>query len=642
LDTQKAKCKTISLTEKEKNQPPLRGKMSEKIKTTTMLYKRLNYSVSTVKKLNKSLKHSLRVHSKEEKRIQWDEDLSHKNIFIVNGERVPMNEQSALSFIKNTLDPLHLVSRTKEQRQADIEAKGKYKYKIKKIIKDEAGNPVATYLEELINQTDHIDGEQVKQDFEGLEVSRKAQKLKSVQSYIDLHNTLVQAEKPLDGRKTAIQEAFFKFPMHNQVDLSPEFYVSAIQDFYAQYFPDYKILLTVYHGDEIEGKGKMKVGDHPHIFIDCKNKRTGLYDLTEQQAILANKVIETNDFFNKYKPVNTERQTYQESQIIGEALQQLFYQHINNKFKTEGIALVAERLEQTQDNLELRQKIRLESKKPKEERAFNLYSMKEEQLIKVEEETILTKAALRKGVKLSKELHEELDITKQAVENLKALLEKKEKEEKQANKRLLKIDIDTKTRTGYLQELNEKKTRLEEKVNRLNEKGRKMLSHYKSEKIKYEEHIKKLEARLAIDTSKHNRMKEAIRVINEELEPLVKKFDVLVDRISYAKRMDEEPERFYRDLRQNLVQTVKYFGPEKRMDYIFNVKETLKEQGLDNTKLNFNLKDKAEIWVSDKFKNNKIIEFDQEEKKEAAEARRRRALKPAPPNPFNDPYDPYK
>ncbi|EQB8494775.1 hypothetical protein ACYUTZ_004975 [Escherichia coli] len=627
MDTQKAKCKTISLTEKEKNQPPLRGKMSDEIKSTTMLYKRLNFSVSTVKKLRKSLKHSLRVHSKEEKRIQWDENLSHKNIFIVNGERVPMNEQAALSFIKDTLDPFHLVNRTKEQRQADIEAKGKYKYKIKKIIKDEAGNPVATYLEELIERTDHIDGEQVKQDFEGLEVSRKTQKLKSVQSYIDLHNNIVQAEKPLDGRKTVIQEAFFKFPMHNQVDLSPEFYVSTIQDFYAQYFPDYKILLTVYHGDEIEGKGKVKVGDHPHIFIDCKNKRTGLYDLTEQQAILANKVIETNDFFNKYNPVNTDRQTYQESQIIGEALQELFYQHINNKFKAEGLPLLAEKLEKTQENLELRQKIRLESKKPKEERAFNLYSMKEKQLKEAEKKFDGIKAGLREGTRLNKEIRESLDTTTKAVANLKAVLEKKENEEKQANRRLRKIAIDTKARTSDLQELTEKKADLTEKVDRLNAKGRKMLSHYKSERSKFEKQLKSLESRIAIDTSKHNRIVEAIRVITEQLEPLVKRFDVLVDRISFAKRLDENPERFYKDLRTNLVQTVKYFGPEKRLDYIFNVKETLKEQGLDHSQLDFSLREKFEIWASDKFKNREIIEFDEEEKKEAAAARRARGLK---------------
>ena len=137
----------------------------------------------------------MRVHSKEEKKIQWDEDLSHSNIFIVNGKPVPMNEASALSFIKDTLTPFHLVNRSKEQRKEDVETKGKYKYKIKKIIKDEADQPIAAYLDELIDRSDYIDGEQVKEDFEAFEVSRKAQKLKSVQNYIDLHNIFLASKR---------------------------------------------------------------------------------------------------------------------------------------------------------------------------------------------------------------------------------------------------------------------------------------------------------------------------------------------------------------------------------------------------------------------------------------------------------------
>ena len=116
--------------------------MSNEIKSTTMLYKRLNFSVSKLKQLVKSLKHSLRIESKEEKKIQWDEDLAHKNIFLINGERVAMTQQSALAFLNSQIKPLQQVTRSKEQRHEDIESKGKYKYKIKKIIKDEAGNIV--------------------------------------------------------------------------------------------------------------------------------------------------------------------------------------------------------------------------------------------------------------------------------------------------------------------------------------------------------------------------------------------------------------------------------------------------------------------------------------------------------------------
>ena len=76
--------------------------MTDQINQTSMLYKRLNFSVSTIRKLNKSLKHSLRIPSKDVKELQWDEALSHKNVFIVNGKQVAMNPQDGMAYIKET------------------------------------------------------------------------------------------------------------------------------------------------------------------------------------------------------------------------------------------------------------------------------------------------------------------------------------------------------------------------------------------------------------------------------------------------------------------------------------------------------------------------------------------------------------
>lgn len=590
--------------------------MSNEFKSTTMLYKRLNFSVSTLKKLGKSLKHSLRVHSKEEKKIQWDEDLSHNNIFIVNGKPVPMNEASALSFIKDTLTPFHLVNRSKEQRKEDVETKGKYKYKIKKIIKDEAGQPIAAYLDDLIDRGDYIDGEQVKEDFEAFEVSRKAQKLKSVQNYIDLHNTITQAEKPLDGRRTVIQEAFFKFPMHNQVDLPPEFYVSAIQDFYAKYFPDYNVLLTVYHGDELEG-GKKKVGDHPHIFIDCKNKRTGEYDLTEQQAVLANKVIKNVEFFKSYTPVNTKQQTYQESQIIGEALQELFYKHINKKFKTENISLVANRLEQTQENLEIRKKIRLESKKPKEDRAFNLYTMRQEQLEntenKLEEVTI--------EVENKQQTKGTIDLEIRQGQQINLNLQMKiEKAELHWGKRLAQFDSKIKENTTTLSTLTQKRIDIQRDITQLQNKKVELGKNFKAEKDKLQKNLNDLKGKVTAESTKHKRIKQAITILDEKLEPLIHKFDVKVDKVLHANRMHENTETLYQEMKENILQTAKYMGKEKRHDYLWSVKEQLEEKGLDPDMVNFGFKEKVQLFISDTFTSTQIIEFDKEEAQQANEA----------------------
>jgi len=596
--------------------------MSNEIKSTTMLYKRLNFSVSTIKKLGKSLKHSLRAHSKEEKKIQWDEDLSHNNIFIVNGKPVPMNGASPLSFIKDTLTPFHLVNRSKEQRKEDVETKGKYKYKIKKIIKDESGQPIAAYLDELIERSDYIDGEQVKEDFEAFEVSRKAQKLKSVQNYIDLHNTITQAEKPLDGRKTVIQEAFFKFPMHNQVDLPAEFYVSAIQDFYAKYFPDYNVLLTVYHGDELAG-GKKKVGDHPHIFIDCKNKKTGEYDLTEQQAVLANKVIKHIKFFKSYTPVNTKQQTYQESQIIGEALQELFYKHINKKFKTENIPLVANRLEQTQESLELRKKIRYESKKAKEDRAFNLYTMRQEQLEetenKLEEVTIEVENKQQTKGMIDREIREgqQTGLTLQI---------KIEKAETHWSKRLIQFDNKIKENTTILSTLTQNRIDIQQDITQLQNKKIELGKNFNAEKDKLQKSLNDLKGKVTAEAAKHKRIKQAITILDEKLEPLIHKFDVKVDKVLHAKRLHEDTDTLYIEMKENILQTAKYMGKEKRHDYLWSVKEQLEERGLDPDMVNFGLKEKVQLFISDTFTSTQIIEFDKQEAIAAKAARARRNL----------------
>ena len=596
--------------------------MSNEIKSTTMLYKRLNFSVSTIKKLGKSLKHSLRVHSKEEKKIQWDEDLSHRNIFIVNGKPVPMNEASALSFIKDTLTPFHLVNRSKEQRKEDVETKGKYKYKIKKIIKDEAGQPIAAYLDNLIDRGDYIDGEQVKEDFEAFEVSRKAQKLKSVQNYIDLHNTITQAEKPLDGRKTVIQEAFFKFPMHNQVDLPAEFYVSAIQDFYAKYFPDYNVLLTVYHGDELEGC-KKKVGDHPHIFIDCKNKRTGEYDLTEQQAVLANKVVKHLEFFKSYTPVNTKQQTYQESQIIGEALQELFYKHINKKFKTENISLVANRLEQTQENLELRKKIRLESKKTKENRAFNLYTMRQEQLEEIENKLMEVAEEVENKKQIKGTIDQEIHQGQQVSFNLQMKIEKAET---YWGKRLAQFDSKLKENTTTLSTLTQKRIYIQQDITQLQNKKVELRKNFKTEKDKLQKKLNDLKGKVTAESTKHKRIKQAIMILDEKLEPLIHKFDVKVDKVLHANRMHENTETLYQEMKENILQTAKYMGKEKRHDYLWSVKEQLEEKGLDPDMVNFGFKEKVQLFISDTFTSTQIIDFDKQEAVDAKAARARRSL----------------
>ncbi|MCY1298846.1 hypothetical protein D9M70_483500 [compost metagenome] len=159
---------------------------------------------------------------------------------------------------------------------------------------------------------------------------------------------------------------------------------------------------------------------------------------------------------------------------------------------------------------------------------------------------------------------------------------------------------------------------------------------------KYNKTVKRLNEKIIQDQKKKSEIEKAIKVLNEHLQPLIHNFDVKVDKVLNAKRLDNPTDSIYNEIKENMLQTSRYLGKEKRADYLFNAQEKLKEAGLDNTKVEFNILDKAKLWASDTFTDKQTIEFDQEEKQEAAKARARRMQKPKPPSPFNGPNDPYQ
>ena len=129
-------------------------------------------------------------------------------------------------------------------------------------------------------------------------------------------------------------------------------------------------------------------------------------------------------------------------------------------------------------------------------------------------------------------------------------------------------------------------------------------------------------------------------ILNDELQPLIYSLDVKIDKILNAQRLSEPTDPIYKELKENVFQTARYLGREKRKDYLFNVHEKLNEVGLDSKRVEFGVIDNAKLWASDKFTDKQTIEFDEEEKKQAEKARARRMLKPKP-SPFKNPNAPY-
>ena len=182
---------------------------------------------------------------------------------------------------------------------------------------------------------------------------------------------------------------------------------------------------------------------------------------------------------------------------------------------------------------------------------------------------------------------------------------------------------------------------LSEDITEKTNKTEQLKINFKSTKEKMTKELRELRKKIEEDTERKSVLEKAIKVYEEELEPLIKKFDILVDRILEAKRLDENPEQFYKRLRENTYKMASRLGSEKRKDYLFNVGEQLKEQGLDHAKVELGFTDKVKLLASDTFTRKQVVEFDKEEALQAKEARKRRLLKLKPPSPFQDPYDPY-
>ena len=153
-----------------------------------------------------------------------------------------------------------------------------------------------------------------------------------------------------------------------------------------------------------------------------------------------------------------------------------------------------------------------------------------------------------------------------------------------------------------------------------------MGNNFKTEKDKLQKNLNVLKEKVTAESAKHKRIKQAITILDEKLEPLIYKFDVKVDKVLHAKRMHEDTDTLYIEMKENIFQTAKYMGKEKRHDYLWSVKEQLEEKGLDPDMVDFGFKEKVQLFISDTFTSTQIIEFDKQEAIDAKSARSRRNL----------------
>lgn len=607
------------------------------LQTITLTKRDRNYS--NLKGLDSSLKHSLRLDQNEYDEFEFNPNPDHPNVAIVGGVEQILTRELAEQLLADFNDQLQTKLKATEATDeiaAEKEKLRKLKSKLVKFINATEPTEIKEYV------TSVMEGERplVVQDYAALlnqhKISRIAQRIDLLENYTTKKREVEQnaPDRAVSRTVNRVKEIILVIPEPNKLAITKAYtdlLQKSLHQFYQKNFPNNDILFSFSHLDETT--------NHVHAFLDLQNTKTGKYDFSAQEFEFASQYYSKNkahlenisepptleDFKlpNRSEEKQNHRFIRERESWKSKVMQAAFYEHFNSLAAPFGMQ--AKFLPKTKEKKEFLRKIEQEAKKPKSERSHNYYTRQveklEQELTQKKEELTEQKTTIVTLNTTISDLQNTVSTYQNTIQNLEihATEQQKENAKLDHHRQILSKDITEKTN-----------------------KTEELRINFKTTKEKMTKELRELRKKIEEDTERKSVLERAIKVYEVELEPLIKKFDILVDRILEAKRLDENPEQYYKRLRENTYKMASRFGSEKRKDYLFNVGEQLKEQGLDHTKVELGITDKVRLWASDTFTNKQVVEFDKEEAQQAIEARKRRLLKLKPPSPFQDPYDPYQ
>ncbi len=603
------------------------------LQTITLTKRDRNYS--NLKGLDSSLRHSLRLDQNEYDDFEFNPNPDHPNVAIVGGIEQILTRELAEQLLADFNDQLQTKLKATEATDeiaAEKEKLRKLKSKLVKFINATEPTEIKEYV------TSVIEGERplVVGDYAALlnqhKISRISQRIDLLENYTTKKREIEQnaPDRAVSRTVNRVKEIILVIPEPNKLAITKAYtdlLQKAMHQFYQKNFPNNKMLFSFSHLDETT--------NHVHAFLDLQNEKTGKYDFSAQEFEFASQYYARNkahlekisepptleDFKlpNRSEEKQNHRFIRERESWKSKVMQAAFYEHFNGLAAAYG--LQAKFLPKTKENTEYLSPIEKEAKKPKSERSHNYYTRQLEKLLQ---------ELTSKEVKLIEQratvvtLNTTIKDLQGTASNYKATIQS--------------LEIQASEQRKENAELDSQKQKLDDEITVKTTKTAELSSNFKTMKSRMTKELKELRKKIKEDTSRKTILEKAIKAYEEELEPLMKRFDILVDRLLEARRLDENPEQYYKRLRENTYEMASRLGKEKRKDYLFNVAEQLKEQGLDDTQAALGFTDKVKLWASDTFTSKQIVEFEKEEAEQAKQARKRRLLKPKPPSPFQEPY----
>lgn len=619
---------------KSKDQPTTEDKMNDtNLQTITLTKRDRNYS--NLKGLDSSLRHSLRLDQNEYDDFEFNPNPDHPNVAIVGGIEQILTRELAEQLLADFNDQLQTKLKATEATDeiaAEKEKLRKLKSKLVKFINATEPTEIKEYV------TSVIEGERplVVGDYAALlnqhKISRISQRIDLLENYTTKKREIEQnaPDRAVSRTVNRVKEIILVIPEPNKLAITKAYtdlLQKAMHQFYQKNFPNNKMLFSFSHLDETT--------NHVHAFLDLQNEKTGKYDFSAQEFEFASQYYARNkahlekisepptleDFKlpNRSEEKQNHRFIRERESWKSKVMQAAFYEHFNGLAAAYG--LQAKFLPKTKENTEYLSPIEKEAKKLKSERSHNYYTR---QLEKLQQELTSKEVKLIEQRATVVTLNTTIKDLQGTASNYKATIQS--------------LEIQASEQRKENAELDSQKQKLDDEITVKTTKTAELSSNFKTMKSRMTKELKELRKKIKEDTSRKTILEKAIKAYEEELEPLMKRFDILVDRLLEARRLDENPEQYYKRLRENTYEMASRLGKEKRKDYLFNVAEQLKEQGLDDTQAALGFTDKVKLWASDTFTSKQIVEFEKEEAEQAKQARKRRLLKPKPPSPFQDPY----
>jgi len=306
---------------------------------STLLYKQLRIAKFNVNQALALVKHDILLQSDEQLKQNRITSKSHLNIYKFKGEIISSksDREKALLYVESLF--LNDNANFDKLKYSQIKSKFKKWIKAKKTKKEEV-----KLFNKLLRIADEFSDRKIKPEtlinklsVISEQVTRFNDKKRALETFADLHNQKTSLNIDSSSQlNTRLISLLFKIPEHNEIELNAEKQENVLLNYYQENFSNYEIILSSIHKDEA-------TRDHVHVVIDGLNKQTKQCDFVQNQYAyikLKYELIEYPDLYSDCKD--------REVQIIGELLQEDFYNYVNDKLINNNIMFIKKEYESIQ------------------------------------------------------------------------------------------------------------------------------------------------------------------------------------------------------------------------------------------------------------------------------------------------------